>query len=65
MDLFTRHDLYIANACFLTGTAAELIPVIKVDGLEIGDRVPGPGFKQLLEAFRALTHVNGPEIYTT
>ena len=63
-ELFTRHDLYTADECFLTGTAAELIPVIKVDGRVIGDGVPGPAFKQLLEAFRALTHVNGPKIYS-
>jgi len=63
-ELFTRHDLYTADECFLTGTAAELIPVIKVDGRVIGDGVPGSAFKQLLEAFRALTHVNGPKIYS-
>jgi len=63
-ELFTRHDLYTADECFLTGTAAELIPVINVDGRVIGDGVPGLVFKQLLEVFRALTHVNGPEIYS-
>ena len=63
-ELFTRHDLYTSDECFLTGTAAELIPVIKVDGRVIGDGVPGQAFKQLLEAFRALTHVNGPKIYS-
>ncbi|TGE32140.1 branched-chain-amino-acid transaminase [Desulfosporosinus sp. Sb-LF] len=61
-ELFTRHDLYTADECFLTGTAAELIPVIKVDGREIGDGVPGEVFKKLLVEFRALTYVNGPEI---
>ncbi|SHI51302.1 branched-chain-amino-acid transaminase [Desulfosporosinus lacus] len=64
-ELFTRHDLYTADECFLTGTAAELIPVINADGREIGDGVPGPTFKQLLEAFRAHTHVNGPDIYSS
>ena len=62
-ELFTRHDLYTSDECFLTGTAAELIPVIKVDGREIGDGNPGEIYKKLLVAFRALTHVNGPEIY--
>ena len=61
-ELFTRHDLYTADECFLTGTAAELIPVINVDGREIGNGVPGPEFKRLLEAFRALTQVDGPVI---
>ncbi len=64
-ELFTRHDLYTADECFLTGTAAELIPVINADGREIGDGVPGPAFKHLLEAFRAHTHVNGPDIYSS
>lgn len=62
-EVFTRHDLYTADECFLTGTAAELIPVVKVDGREIGNGVPGPIFKQLLAAFRELTLTNGPEIY--
>lgn len=63
-ELFTRHDLYTSDECFLTGTAAELIPVTNVDGREIGDGVPGDVFKQLLAAFRDLTHVNGPQIYS-
>jgi len=63
-ELFTRHDLYTSDECFLTGTAAELIPVTKVDGREIGDGVPGDVYKQLLVAFRDLTHVNGPQIYS-
>ncbi|WP_407308502.1 branched-chain-amino-acid transaminase [Desulfosporosinus sp. SB140] len=62
-ELFTRHDLYTASECFLTGTAAELIPVVNVDGREIEDGVPGEVFKKLLTAFRALTMVNGPKIY--
>jgi len=61
-ELFTRHDLYTADECFLTGTAAELIPVIKVDGRDIGEGSPGAVYKKLLVAFRALTHVDGPEI---
>ncbi|MDQ7095915.1 branched-chain-amino-acid transaminase [Desulfosporosinus sp. PR] len=62
-ELFTRHDLYTAEECFLTGTAAELIPVVNVDGRDIENGVPGEVFKKLLAAFRALTLVNGPEIY--
>src|SRR5262249_33597547 len=38
----TRHDLYIADEAFLTGTAAEVIPMIKVDGRTIGSGKPGP-----------------------
>jgi len=63
-ELFTRHDLYTADECFLTGTAAELIPVIKADGREIGEGVPGEAYKQLFAAFKELTRVNGPKIYT-
>jgi branched-chain amino acid aminotransferase len=50
----TRHDLYIADEIFLTGTAAELIPVIKLDGRSIGAGKPGAVFKDLLERFRRL-----------
>src|SRR5665648_272065 len=63
-ELFTRHDLYTSDECFLTGTAAELIPVIKVDGREIGNGVPGDVYKQLRVAFRDLTRANGPVIYS-
>ena len=37
----TKHDVYIADECFLTGTAAEVVPVVKVDGRTIGDGKPG------------------------
>ena len=47
-----RHDLYIADECFLTGTAAEVVPVTKIDGRPIGDGTPGPITHQLIEAFR-------------
>ncbi len=38
----TRHDVYIADECFLTGTAAEVIPVVNVDKRKIGSGKPGP-----------------------
>jgi len=50
----TRHDLYVADECFLTGSAAEVIPVVILDGRSIGDGTPGPITKQLNDAFRAL-----------
>ncbi len=62
-QVFTRHDLYVADECFLTGTAAELIPVVKIDGRVVGDGKPGPITLELLEDFRALTKINGPEIF--
>ncbi|GIW82745.1 MAG: branched chain amino acid aminotransferase [Gemmatales bacterium] len=51
----TRHDVYAADECFLTGTAAEVIPVVKCDGRPIGNGKPGPITKQLREAFHRLT----------
>ncbi len=60
--LFTRHDLYNADEVFLTGTAAEMIPVIQIDGRAIGDGKPGVMFNRLLPMFRELTKVDGPQI---
>jgi branched-chain amino acid aminotransferase len=51
----TRHDVYSADECFLTGTAAEVIPVIKCDGRAIGNGKPGPITRQLRERFVQLT----------
>ncbi len=47
----TRYDLYTADECFLTGTAAEVIPVTKIDGRSIGDEKVGPVTKKLMAAF--------------
>ncbi len=49
-----RHDVYTADECFLTGTAAEVIPVVECDGRLIGNGKPGPVTKQLLERFHKL-----------
>ena len=49
----TRHDVYTADECFLTGTAAEIIPVVKCDGRPIGTGKPGPITRQLRERFQA------------
>lgn len=56
---FTRHDLYVADECFLTGTAAEVIPVVEVDMRVIGSGVPGPVTKKLIEVFRRLARSEG------
>ena len=48
---FTRHDVFVADECFLTGSAAELIPVVSIDQRTIGDGLPGTITKKLLEAF--------------
>ena len=50
----TRHDVYVADECFLTGSAAEVIPVVKVDDRVIGDGRPGPITRNLAQRFRAL-----------
>ena len=50
----TRHDLFIADECFLTGSAAEVIPAVRLDGRNIGDGKPGPITMQLNEAYREL-----------
>jgi len=50
-----RHDIFVADECFLTGTAAEVISVVSLDGRKIGTGEPGPITKDLLERFRALT----------
>ncbi|MDA1039237.1 MAG: branched-chain-amino-acid transaminase [Planctomycetota bacterium] len=50
----TRHDLYTADECFLTGTAAEVIPVVDIDGRLIGSGVPGPITARLTRDFHAL-----------
>ena len=52
-----RHDIYIADECFLTGTAAEVVPVTSLDGRPIGDGKPGPVTRDLLERFRKLTRM--------
>jgi len=51
----TRHDLYIADEMFLTGTAAEVVAVVTLDGRKIGAGEPGPVTKDLLERFKVLT----------
>jgi branched-chain amino acid aminotransferase len=52
----TRHDVFIADECFLTGTAAEVIPVVKLDKRPIGGGAVGPITQQLLAAFKKLVH---------
>lgn len=51
----TKHDVYIADECFLTGSAAEIVPVTKVDSRKIGAGVPGPITLRLLDRFHEVT----------
>lgn len=57
--IFTRYDLFIADEVFLTGSAAELIPVVKIDDRIIADGKPGPVYAKLLAGFREV--VKEPE----
>ncbi len=60
----TRHDVFVADECFLTGTAAEVIPVIKADGRPIGTGKPGPITARIIAGFRKLTRETGTPIYS-
>ncbi len=53
----TRHDVYTADECFLTGSAAEVIPVVKVDNRPIGSGQPGPITRDLKARFHKLTRM--------
>jgi len=57
--LITLKEVYKADECFLTGTAAEVIPVVKVDGRTIGAGNPGPVTKKLMTMFHAITDKDG------
>ncbi len=52
--VLTKHDVYVSDECFLTGSAAEVIPVVKVDSRTIGSGKPGPITKRLTDAFHEL-----------
>ncbi|MDI6606380.1 MAG: branched-chain-amino-acid transaminase [Candidatus Omnitrophota bacterium] len=57
--VITRHEVYISDECFLTGTAAEIIPVVAVDGRKIGTGKPGRVTLNLIKKFRELTKREG------
>jgi branched-chain amino acid aminotransferase len=59
----TRYDLFNADECFLTGTGAELVPVVKIDGRAIGTGKPGPVTANLVARYHSLTKVSGEPIY--
>jgi branched-chain amino acid aminotransferase len=59
----TRYDLFNADECFLTGTGAELVPIVKIDGRIIGDGKPGLTTQKLVTQYHALTKVSGEPIY--
>jgi len=61
--VFTLHDVYTAQESFLTGTGAEVGPVVEVDGRAIGDGRPGPITGRLIEAFHTLVRRSGTPIF--
>ena len=58
-EVLTRHNLFTANECFLTGTAAEIMPVVSVEERTIGNAKPGKTTLKLMQEFRKLTKVDG------
>ena len=58
----TRYDIYTADECFLTGTAAEVIPAVRLDNRVIGTGNPGPVTKRLIARFHELTAATGTVI---
>ena len=60
---FTRHDVFVADECFLTGTAAEIVPVVKADGRLIGNEKPGPITTRIITRFREMTRETGTPIF--
>ncbi len=60
---FTRHDIFVADECFLTGTAAEIVPVVKADGRPIGNGKPGPITTRIMARFREMTRETGTPIF--
>ncbi|MCR6110169.1 branched-chain-amino-acid transaminase [Bacillus sp. A301a_S52] len=60
---FTRHDVYVAEEVFLTGTAVEVIAVVEVDGRQINDGKPGKITNHLLNEFRKVVRTDGVACY--
>jgi branched-chain amino acid aminotransferase len=59
----TRHDVFVADECFLTGTAAEIVPVVKADGRSVGNGKPGPITARIIARFRQVTRETGTPIF--
>lgn len=61
-SMLTRYDLFTADECFLTGTAAEIVSAVKIDGRVVGSGRPGPITRRLIGFFRELTRQEGHPI---
>jgi len=59
----TRYDLFNADECFLTGTGAEVVPIVKIDERVIGSGKPGPITGRLMRQYHSLTKASGEPIY--
>lgn len=59
----TRYDLFNADECFVTGTGAEIVPIVKIDGRVIGRGKPGKVTRKLVARYHALTKASGEPIY--
>ncbi len=59
----TRHDIFTADECFLTGTAAEVIAAVKLDQRIIGDGKPGAITQRIIKRFREITQATGTPVY--
>src|SRR5581483_7839590 len=64
-EIFTVFELYRAEEVFVTGTGAEIIGVVKIDGRTIGAGKPGPTTQRLVEVFREYAAKNGTAVYET
>ena len=60
----TRYDIYTCDECFLTGTAAEIIPMVRLDSRDLGNGKPGPVTARFIARFRELTQSSGTPIYS-
>ena len=57
--VLTRHEVFISDEAFLTGTAAEIIPAVNIDGRQIGDGIPGKLTLKLMKEFKKVTQIEG------
>ncbi len=64
VDMLTRYDLFVADEIFLTGTGAEVVAAVEVDGRVIGNGKPGPITLDFISRYRDLTQMSGVAIYT-
>ena len=61
--MMTRFDVYTSEECFLTGTAAEIIPVVEIDSRKIGTGKPGPITRKLIAEYHKVTSKLGTKVY--